>query len=123
MKEKFNSTEIFIMAIKEIDCYKYIMNIIPNIIKIYKIKEKDFVYQIIKRVDCNLYTVIRFILDDFYIKGDFNYKKHIINEYQDWILKNVVNGYFDHAIILSFLDDYELLGIKYRKDLTYKLKN
>ena len=123
MKEKFTSTEIFIMAIKEIDCYKYIMNIIPNIIKSYKIKEKDFIFGIIKQIDSNLYSLMYFILDCFNTSGNLTYKKYIVNEYQNWLLKNVIDGYFDHAIILSFLDDYEIHGIKFRKTLEYKLKS
>lgn len=122
MKENFTSTEIFIMAIKEIDCYKYIMNIIPNIIKLYKIKEKDFIFGIIKHLDYNLFSLMYFILEYFNNSGNVTYKNYIINEYQNWLVKNVVGGYFDHAIILSFLDDYEQHGIKFRKTLEYKLK-
>lgn len=64
-----------------------------------------------------------FILDCFNTSGNLTYKKYIINEYQNWILKNVIDGYFDHAIILSFLDDYKQNGINYRKTLEYKLKS
>lgn len=122
MKENFNASEIFTRAIKEIGCYEYIIKIVPNIIKLYKIRKKDFVYEIIKQIDSNLYSVMYFILVSFNANGELNYKKHIINEYQDWILKNVIDGHFDHAIVLSFLGDYEICGIKYRKKLKYKLK-